>query len=163
MLRIVVFLWILMVANFTLAQDIDCGTKTVTGKVKIMWENNQPLWAEFNICLRNDGQIINNMCHLWSDNDSRKIDIAVTNVKIDGNFAWFSGKCISDNFGKMENQWLFVSVSDMGVPGSVADNIWCEWLGKTTSAAAAATKKVSLLQRPYFHKEIKSGDIKVEL
>ena len=92
--------------------------------------------------------------------DGDKVYIEVTGVKIDGEYAWFAGKCIEGGAG-YSGRWLFVAVHDGGKPGRLVDQIWWEWIPAGDNAESIAKSKVRNMRVPSERKDIQSGDIKV--
>ena len=88
------------------------------------------------------------------------VRIQISYITIDGEYAWFAGKCTDGRADKI-GEWLFGVVHDGGKPGNLVDHLWWEWIGDGDDAEAKARAKVDNLQIPSGRKAVQSGDIKI--
>jgi len=119
-------------------------------------DDGTELHTKFKITLNDSGNSGNGFFQ-YSDEQST-VRIKVKYLKVDGEYAWFAGKCVEDGIDKLD-RWFFAVVHDGGKPGNIADHIWWEWLDNTESIAKS---KVENLEIPSERKQIKDGDITVK-
>lgn len=89
-----------------------------------------------------------------------KVRIDIAYLKVDGEYAWFAGKCVEGGTSRID-RWFFAAVHDGGEPGRLVDQFWWEWLDSGSEGEDQARQKVENLEIPSQRKSIKSGDIKV--
>jgi hypothetical protein len=135
------------------------GTNQVTGKVQVLDGADGYASVEFEVRKQQD-QPAEGLFRLSADNNGRKTSVNLKYLKVDGEYAWFAGKCTQDS-GGMAGRWLFLVVHDGGSVGKLLDHIWWEWLPATPDAENIAKSKVENFEKPGSNKPIKSGDIVV--
>ncbi len=69
----------------------------------------------------------------YTDGNKNKYSVKVSEVKVDGNTAWFAGEVISSKNNAYDGQWLFAKVVDNGASG---DLIWGSFVADETTAKA---------------------------
>lgn len=159
---------VLMLAVFSLAiagplflrAKESAPANNVTGKVQILNDSDEYAWAEFEAYEAKNSQPANGSFHYWLEDGSEEIYVDVVYVKVDGEYAWFAGKC-SKASGELVGRWLFLAAHDGGDPGRLVDHIWWEWLPDTADAQAVAERKVNNLKKPASNKSIKAGNVVV--
>ena len=150
--RIVVLLVLLGQANSLFAGSI-------SGVIGVVGSSSTEAMVNFKGKISDTGAIEETSQLIVTDGD-KKTTVKISALKIDGQYAWFSGKCISGNSDKL-GHWLFVAVDDGGTPGNISDHVWWEWLGNDAKAESEAASKVKNLKKPVENKPVKSGDIVV--
>jgi len=121
-------------------------------------DDGRELQAKFKMMLTNSDDTGSGFFQ-YSDGQST-ILIEVTCLKIDGEYAWFAGKCTKNGADKM-GRWFFAVVHDGGNPGRLVDHIWWEWIAESDNAESIAKSKVENMEIPSERKLITEGDIKV--
>lgn len=156
----VAVLVLLAITTLALSQGkVSSNINQVTGKVQVLDEADQYVWVEFEVRKQQD-QPAEGLFRLWVDNNGKKTFVSLKYLKVDGEYAWFAGRCTQDS-GGMAGRWLFLAVHDGGSVGRLLDHIWWEWLPATPDAENIAKNKVENFEKPGSNKPIKSGDIVV--
>ena len=135
------------------------GINQVTGKVQVLDEADEYTSVEVEVRKQQD-QPAEGSFRLSVDNNGRKTFVNLEYLKVDGEYAWFAGKCTEDS-GGMAGRWLFIAVHDGGGIGRLLDHIWWEWLPPVPDAENIAKSKVENFEKPGSNKPIQSGDIVV--
>ena len=130
---------------------------TASGEVSISDGGNK-LQAKLKIATIGNENSIDGFLQYHDEYD--KVLIDVTSLKVDGEYAWFAGKCVEGG-ADYSGRWLFGAVHDGGKPGRLVDQIWWEWIPAGDNAESIAKSKVRNMQVPSERKDIQSGDIKV--
>ena len=131
----------------------------VSGKVEVTGGDKKAVLADFKAELSKGS--VNGFLRLTIAENDKASFIKIVNLKINGSYAWFSGKCTSSDSDKLGN-WLFVAIHDGGTPGEIADHIWWQWLGSGDKAKSPAARKVENFEKPAENKIIKTGNITVK-
>ncbi|MHC4068849.1 MAG: hypothetical protein ACYS18_08605 [Planctomycetota bacterium] len=157
---LVVALVLLAITTLVLSQGkVSAHINRVTGKVQVLDEADENVWVEFEV-RKQESQPAEGLFRLWVDNNGKKTFVSLKYLRVDGEYAWFAGKCTRDS-GGMEGRWLFLAVHDGGGIGRLLDHIWWEWLPATPDAENIAENKVESFEKPGSNRPIKSGDIVV--
>jgi len=133
---------------------------SASGKVEIVSSDDQTASAEFKANVGKAQQPANGFFRVSAEDKGTETYVDVVYVKVDGDYAWFAGKCTRDSEGLM-GRWFFIVVHDGGKPGRLADHIWWDCLPDTDDAESIAKEKVENFEIPESNKPIKSGDIEV--
>jgi len=133
---------------------------TVSGKIKVLDDTNKIALTEFEITKKTTDQSVTGSLSWETENGDTDNYIEIKYVNIDGQYAWFAGKC-TQSTEEMADRWLFIAVHDGGTPGNLVDHIWCQWLDSGPDAESIAKEKVENLEKPTNNKPIKSGNIEV--
>ena len=158
-LMVVVFWIILTMPVFSFSEPMDSGVaKNAIGKVEITVDKDQSATVEFEACEKTDTKPAKGYLHSWQANKSEEIYAEVKYVVVDGDYAWFAGKCTE---GKLAGRWYFIVVHDGGTPGRLVDHFWWDWLADTADAEDLARQKVENTEKPANNKFINNGDIEV--
>ncbi len=160
-LMLTVFLLFITVPAFSGGEE-PAPANNVVGKVQVLdnGNNDEYAWTEFEAHQGKDNQPAGGFFHWWLEDGSRETYVEAVYVKVDGNYAWFAGKCTKDS-ADLAGRWLFIAAHDGGMPGRLTDHIWWEWLPDTPDAESIAKAKVENLETPASNKPIISGDIVV--
>ncbi|MDD5459507.1 MAG: hypothetical protein PHF37_08965 [Phycisphaerae bacterium] len=127
----------------------------VSGKLYLINKAKQNYSAEFRVRQNQDGAAHGQFSFKIGDGET-KIDIRY--IKVDGNCAWFAGKCSQDPQGR-QNSWVFFAVQDGGSPGNLVDYLWVEWMSAEPGTEIQAKGKVDNLERPSESQSINGGNI----
>ena len=130
------------------------------GEVEISADNGESAWAEFRVSDATSQSSASGFFHYWLDDKSKESYVEMAYVKVDGEYAWFAGKC-SKSSENLTGRWFFAAVHDGGMPGNLVDHIWWDWLADTPNAESIAKEKVENMERPTANKPIESGDVTV--
>ena len=159
---------ILAAAVFSLAasvllfagQNASEPANSAVGKVHILINTDESARVEFEAYEAKNNQPARGFLLCSQKNQNRETHSEVVYVKVDGDYAWFAGKCTRDS-GNLKGRWFFIAVHDGGTPGKLVDHIWWDWLPQTPDAESIAKKKVENLERPANNKHISAGDVVV--
>jgi hypothetical protein len=150
----------LIVATTGLAlsqQEEAKGVNKAAGKIKILYNEKSYALVEFKVYEGRDTKPPGGYLK-FKLSDRNESVVKLLYVKIDGEYAWFAGKCIKDT-GNRKDQWLFLAAHDGGIPGRLVDHIWWDWLPDTPDARKIARKKIEDLEKPENNKPIKAGNV----
>ncbi len=89
---------------------------------------------------------------------NRRIHVKVKYVVIEGDNAWFAGRCTSDSEGTAEGAWLFVKAIDNGTPGRKGDRIGWDW---SSADENDARRRVETLDAPDHMWDVIGGNLVV--
>lgn len=145
----------IVLTTFILLSSTLLSAEHISGKLSLNDQAGQERSAEFRVRQNQDGNGQGQFSYKVPDGET-KIDIRY--VKVDGNCAWFAGKCSQDSQGRQDS-WVFFAVQDGGSPGNLVDYIWVEWIPAEKDAEIHAKDKVENLERPSESQPINSGDI----
>ncbi|MBN1795861.1 MAG: hypothetical protein JW804_04245 [Sedimentisphaerales bacterium] len=148
--------WVLIALTVILILPAWLHAAEVRGEISIS-NNGSSLHTQFKMVLSDEGT--GSGFFQYSDGEST-VRIKVTCLKIDGEYAWFAGKCVEGPMDNLNN-WFFGVVHDGGQPGRLVDQLWWEWISESDDAESIAKSKVENLEIPSERKVIESGDIKV--
>ena len=135
-----------------------------SGKVQVLDNldnRDECVWVEFSAREEKNDESAGGFFHRFLDDNSRDTYADVVYVKVDGEYAWFAGKCVMDSAG-LSGRWFFAAVHDGGAPGRLVDHIWWDWLPQSPDAETIAAEKVENLEKPANNKPIKNGNIVVK-
>ena len=128
-----------------------------TGKLQIVDDGGRAASVRFDASEACEGQPAKGSLTCSFIDQAQPNSVKIQIVKIDGQFAWLAGQCIS---GDLSGRWFFVVVHDGGQPGRLVDHIWWEWLPAGADENTARTK-VENLEKPAGNKSITDGNIVV--
>ena len=143
--------------------------KTSVSREKLIWQvrlseqTDKNIWLDLKAHKEENSKPAKGLLHLHPNDGTTGIHIELAYLQVDGNYAWFAGRCVRDkNEGELVGRWFFLVAHDGGAPGRLADHLWCEWLPATKDAEQTAKQKVKNLEKPKENKTIEAGNIVVD-
>lgn len=127
----------------------------VSGRSKIRIDGNEKTLIEFAAVKKTDSQPAAGFFKWNADDNSRQVQVSLTYVEVDNQFAWLAGLCVSDTDGELVGKWLLLTVSDFGSPGRLVDHVWMQWLPDES----IARQKIQDFERADKNQPIEDGDI----
>lgn len=142
-----------------LSREDSAPANNTSGKVQVL-DNGESVLVEFRARGKRDDKPAGGSFRRSSADKSIDTYCNVVYVKVDGDYAWFAGKCVMDSDG-LAGRWFFAAVHDGGRPSELVDHLWWDWLPRTPNAESIAADKVENIEKPDSNKPIESGNITV--